>query len=112
MHLPSGCHHRWCPHVLVFPPKVFSLALLSLEPAAKHQWDANTADGNALTGKSSVPILLTFQKQAASGGGTRAAGRTQHWEPNVNSALCYWRVSTMKLLITQALIKDLGGAPR
>jgi len=28
-----------------------------------------------------------------------------------NACLCYWRVFTMKLLITQALIKDLGGAP-
>lgn len=60
----------------------FAPALLGLQPAAKHQRDANTADGNALPGKSTLPILLTFQKQAASGGGTRAAGRTQHWEPN------------------------------
>lgn len=36
---------------------------------------------------------------------------TQHREPNINSALYSGRVSTTKLLITQALIKDLRGGP-
>lgn len=108
MHLPPGCQHSWCSLSWSSPPS------LSFGARAKHQHGASLAGGDALSGNSDVPSVAMLQEQAVVGlvqlGGS-STGRTQHWEMSVNSALCYWRVSTSRCLIIPALIKDwVGGA--
>lgn len=94
--------------VLVFPSQS-ELRSPSQAPAR-----CQPGRGDALSGNSDVPSLAMLREQAVVGlvqlGGS-STGRTQHWEMSVNSALCYWRVSTPRCLIIPALIKDwVGGS--
>lgn len=98
MQLPPGCQHSWCSLSWSSPPS------LSFGARAKQQLSASTGCLHwEFHWANSCDVL------GAGSGEACAAGRIQGWEMSVNPALCYWKVSTPRFLIIQALIKDFGG---